>query len=393
MICIKLLVICNVDLSQKWGDYTRIFSLMKEFSKLGHSVYIIIIRPESKNPRVSSFKENGIDVTEIHPPSIGVSGKKGITKHLKYLSCLPSVSKIASKIIKENNIDYVYSYMPGTGSSVPAIRIKKKHKIKFVLDLADMYSLVRPKFVVNQAFKNADKILTITDYLKKDLIRKNINLNKIYIVPNGVDLELFNPQKFDKNEIKKIRKTFNADKLIVFAGSLQDLNIIINSAEKVIKSVPNVKYLIIGDHRDPNRTKSVWESKVKEKNLSKFFEFIGKKPMAEIPKFLLCADICVDSFPDEPYYAAAHPIKLLEYGACGKPVVATAVSETKKIIKHEIYGFLAMPSNSDEYANFLIKLLNSEDLRQKMGNDFLRYVRNEFGWNHLAVKLEDFLSN
>jgi len=393
VICIKLLVICNVDLSQKWGDYTRIFSLMKEFSKLGHSVYIIIIRPESKKPRVSSFKENGIDVIEIHPPSIGVSGKKGIIKHLKYLSCLPSVSKIASKIIKENNIDYVYSYMPGTGSSVPAIRIKKKHKVKFVLDLADMYSLVQPKFVVNQAFKNADKILTITEYLKNDLIKKGINPNKVYIVPNGVDLKLFDPNLYDKNEIQKLRNSFHAEKLIVFAGSLQDLNIIINSADRVIEAVPQVKYVIIGDHRDPARSWYAWESKVKEKKLEKSFEFIGRKPRKEIPKYLLCADVCVDSFPDEPYYAAAHPIKILEYGSCEKPVVATKVSETAKIIKHGEFGFLAKPFNTKEYADCLIKLLQSPKLANQLGRNFSNHIRKEFSWCHLASQLEIYLTS
>ncbi len=205
MIQINILVLCNVDLNQKWGDYTRIFSLMGEFSKLGHRVFMIIIRPENKKPRISSFKENGIDVTQIHPPQMGFSGKKGFSRHLKYLACLPTVSKIASKIIKENNIDYIYSYMPGTGSSVPAMRIKSKHKIKFVLDLADMYSLVRPKIVVERSFKNADKILTITEYLKNDLIEKGINPKKIYIIPNGVDLKIFDPNLYDKNEIKKLR--------------------------------------------------------------------------------------------------------------------------------------------------------------------------------------------
>jgi len=393
VIRINLLVLCNVDLNQKWGDYTRIFSLMGEFSKLGHHVFMIIIRPENKKPRISSFKENGIEVTQIHPPQIGLRGEKGLSRHLKYLACLPTVSKIASKIIKENDIDHVYSYMPGTGSSVPAMRIKSKHKIKFVLDLADMYTLVRPKIVVERSFKKADKILTITEYLKKDLISKRIDSNKIYILPNGVDLELFNPIRYDKNEIQNFRKTFNAEKLIVFVGSLQDLNIIINSAEQVTKSILGVKYIIIGDHRDPNRSTSIWKDKVKEKKLSEYFEFLGKKPREEIPKYILCADVCVDSFPNEPYYAAAHPIKLLEYGACAKPVVATKVSETAKIVKHGEFGYLATPSDSKEYADYLIKLLESPKVAEKMGKNFSDFIRKEFSWDYLASKLERYLTS
>lgn len=366
---------------------------MGEFSKLGHRIFMIIIRPENKKPRISSFKEKGIEVTQIHPPKIGIIGKKGISRHLKYLACLPTVSKIASKIIKENQIDYVYSYMPGTGSSIPAMRIKSKHKIKFVLDLADMYSMVRPKIVVKRSFKNADKILTITEYLKNDLIKKDVDAYKIHIVPNGVDLELFNSNLHDKREIQKLRNTIGAKKIVVFAGSLQDLNIIINSAIKVIEAIPDVKFLIIGDHRDPKRSWQVWEKKVNKKKLSKYFLFLGRKPREEIPLYLLCGDVCVDSFPNEPYYAAAHPIKLLEYGACEKPVVATRISETAKIVKHGVYGLLCEPGNSSEFADFLIKLLKSPELSEKMGKDFSKYIKNNFDWSKIASDLEKLLKN
>lgn len=366
---------------------------MESFSKLGHHVFIIIIRPENKKPRITSFKEKNLDVIEIHPPSIGVKGKKGLLKHLKYLACIPTVSKIASKIIKEKNFDFVYSYMPGTGSSVPAMRIKSKNKIKFVLDLADMYTMVRPKIVVDKSFRNADKIIVITNYLKEHLINKGIESEKIQVIPNGVDLQLFDSERYNKNEIRKIRDEFKAEKLILFSGSLQDLNIIINSAIFVIDKFPNVKYVIIGDHRDPKRSVSSWKKIVKKKNLESYFEFLGRKPREEIPKYLLCADICLDSFPDEPYFAAAHPIKLLEYGACKKAIVATNVAETKKILQHEKYGLLAKPGDPKDYAKNIITLLNSPELGTKMGNEFSKYVKENFDWNKIVVKLENFLEN
>jgi len=381
-----------VDLSQKWGDYTRVFSLMSAFSKLGHKVTILIIRPEHKKPNVLSFKENSLDVIELHPsPMLKIKGRRGIGKYINYLFCLPVITKVVSKLIKENHVDYVYSYMPGIGSSLPAMRIKSKHKIRHVLDFADLHVYVRPKMIVERSFKDADKILAITDYLKEDLLRKGIDSNKIYIIPNGVDLELFNPAKYEYNEIQRLRSSFNADKIIVFSGALHDLNIIINSAQKVIDNIKNVKYVIIGDHRDPARSKSVWENRIKEKGFANNFTFLGRKSREEIPPYLICADVCVDSFPNEPYYAAAHPIKILEYGACGKPVVATKVSETEKIIKHGFYGFLANPNDPLEFANHLITLLNSRQLSEKMGMAFSDYIRNNFSWNKIALDLQKAL--
>ncbi|HSD05591.1 MAG TPA: glycosyltransferase family 4 protein [Nitrosopumilaceae archaeon] len=390
----NILVFCNVDLSQKWGDYTRVFSLMKAFSQLGNNVFIIIIRPEHKTPRITSFKENGLDVTEIHPPkSLKFKGKKGLGRYLNYLACLPAISKTASEIIQKNHIDYVYSYMPGIGSSLPAMRMKSKHKIRFILDYADLHVFVKPKRIADSSFKMADKILAITEYLRNELARKKTDSTKVYVVPNGVDLELFNPSKHDQNDIKQLKNSFGTNKLAIFSGSLQDLNIIIDSATQVVEVISGIKYIIIGDHRDPSRSKSIWEEKVKKKGLSQYFEFLGRKPHEEIPKYLLCADVCLDSFPDEPYYAAAHPIKLLEYGACEKPVVATRVSETEKIVKHGTFGLLASPGNSSEFAQHMITLLNSQELREKMGKDFANYVRTNFGWNKIAADLQKILEN
>ncbi len=367
---------------------------MSAYVKLGHKVFILIIRPEHTEPRIRSFKENGLDVTEIHPPSsLKIEGKRGLGKYINYLACFPTVSKIAKEIIAKNKIDYVYSYMPGIGSSVPAIRVKSKHKLKLVLDFADLHVYVRPKRIADSAFKEADKILAITEYLKNELTSKAIEKNKIHILPNGVDLDLFDPIKYNQEEIQKLRSGFGADKIVMFVGALQDLNLIINSAEKVTKELSSVKYVIIGDHRDPARSKDVWKHIVKEKGLEKYFEFLGKKPRDEITKYLLAADICLDSFPDEPYYAAAHPIKLLEYGACQKAVVATRVSETEKIIKHGVFGLLANPNNPAEYANHMLTLLNSSEMRLKMGKAFSDYVHTNFGWNKIASDLQTILQN
>ena len=392
MICINILVFCNVDLSQKWGDYARIFSLMNAFSKLNNKVFIVIIRPEPKFPRISHFKENELDVIEIHPPKImRLKGRRGIGKYLNYLSCLPMALKIASKIMKTNGIDYVYAYMPGIGSSLPATKVQSKYKVKFILDFADLHVFVRPKKIAESAFYKADKIIAITNYLKEELLKKNISEKKIHIIPNGVDLELFNSKKYDANEIIKMRESFGSKHLLVFSGSLQDISLIIDSARYVIDKISDVKYIIIGDHRDPNRTRSVWEAKVKEMGLSKNFVFLGKKPKEEVPQYIMCADICLDSFPNEPYYAAAHPVKLLEYGACGKPVVATSVTESAKIVQNGVHGFLAEPGNKTEFANYIIALLIDKEKREKMGREFSEYVAKNFDWNKIAADLQKFL--
>lgn len=365
---------------------------MKSLSLQKHKIFILIIRSDTKKPRVIPLQEFGMDILEIHPPSLGLKKNKGISRHLKYLLCIPLINKEAEKIIKKHGIDWIYSYMPGTGSSLPASRIKNKFHIPMILDLADMYSMIRPKLIVKKSFNDADKIFVITKYLENLLINQGISKNKIFHVPNGVDLELFSPEKY-LIESKKLRKSFGAKKILVFTGSLQDLNIIIKSAKKVIKNIPNLKYVIVGDHRDPTKSYTAWQKIVKNEGLSNYFEFLGRKSRDDIPKYIMCADVCLDSFPNEPYFAAAHPIKLLEYGACEKPVVATNVIETANLIEHGKFGYLAEPDNSEEYADNLIKLLQFPELAQKMGIEFGKFVRDSFDWIKIGSKINNNLQN
>lgn len=353
---------------------------------------MLIIRSNSKKPRVISLKESGIDILQIYPPSLGLSKNKGISRHLKYLLCIPLINREAEKIIKKYGIDWIYSYMPGTGSSLPASRIKNKFHIPMILDLADMYSMIRPKLIVKKSFNDADIIFVVTKYLENLLINQGISKNKISHIPNGVDLELFNPEK-SLIESQNIREKFCGKKIVVYTGALQDLNIIIKSAKKIIQKIPNLKYLIVGDHRDPTKSFSIWKKIVGSEGLSDHFEFLGRKPHDEIPKYILCADVCIDSFPDEPYFAAAHPIKLLEYGACEKPVVATSVTETANIIEHGKFGYLAKPGDYEEYADYLIRLLQSPELTKKMGIAFGKFVRDNFDWNNVCSKINDDLLN
>lgn len=394
MILINLIVLCNVDLSQKWGDYARIFSLMKSFSKIGHHVSILVIRPEFNPAPIAYMKDGVIDVIEVHPPSfLKIRGKRGVGKYINYLLCIPTIFKITSKIMKDKKIDFIYSYMPGIGSSLPGMLLKSRFNIKHILDFADLHVYVRPKFVANQSFKNADIILVITEYLKNELLKKHLSSEKIHIIPNGVDLELFSTKNYNEQSISALRNSFNSKKIILFSGALQDLNILFGAAKEIIKDIKDVKFVIVGDHRDPFRSKDAWQKKAINLGLDDYFIFLGRKPREEIPLYILSSDICVDTFPDEPYFAAAHPVKLLEYGACGKPVVATRVSETEKLIKHGHFGFLADPKNSKEFACHIITLLNSPDLRKRMGNEFFKYISENFDWEIISHKLDSALKD
>ncbi len=72
-------------------------------------------------------------------------------------------------------------------------------------------------------------------------------------------------------------------------------------------------------------------------------------------------------------------------------MVATNVTETANLIEHGKFGYLTESGNSEEYADNLIKLLQFPELAQKMGIQFGKFVRENFDWNKICLKINDNL--
>ena len=111
MIRMNILVLCNIDLENKWGDYTRVFSLMQELTKRGHKIFLFIIKSDIKKPRVSYFNENGIETKIYHKPL--VSDAPIFKQYIK--EDVPNARRVLSKFLSipaheklsNSQIDYV----------------------------------------------------------------------------------------------------------------------------------------------------------------------------------------------------------------------------------------------------------------------------------------------
>ncbi|MGI0011581.1 MAG: glycosyltransferase, partial [Nitrosopumilaceae archaeon] len=320
--------------------------LAELFSLKGHEVFVIDCRePDIKNLSsgfgtsiISKHSRiyNGASLTIIQPPALLIKGLNRITH---FLFC----QNVIKKTIIENKIDVILLYSVAT-NAIQTIKVAKELRIPVILRELDVnHGLVKIPLVRQLAkrsekfaLSNATKVLATTPDLARYVIEMGAKDEKVEYFPLGINFLDFKPLNKDQ-ELAKDLGIRPEDTVIVFIGTVYDFagldNIIIKF--EVLKSkIKNIKFLIVGGGPDFDRIRSL----VTRINLQSEIILTGFKPQKDLPKYLSLADICVNPFLVNYVTNRILPSKILEYFACGKPVLSTPLQGTKELLSHEEVG-------------------------------------------------------
>ena len=241
-----------------------------------------------------------------------------------------------------------------------------------------------------RAAKYADRIVSVTPQIAQYLVQHfSCQASKIEIISNGVNTKKFYPIE-DRNMLLQIKTKYNIlceGKIIIFVGNLapwQGVELLIQVAPLVVKEIPDLKFLIIGN----GMLRQEFETEVNRLGLSSYFVFTGMIDYRQIPYYINVADICV--LPKRGLTSGYSPIKLYEYMACGKPIVATRV-QGLEFIEAEGSGRLIEPGDSVSLGVALIELLKNDERRKMMGRKGSQIARERFSWASRAAKIEKMM--
>ncbi len=240
------------------------------------------------------------------------------------------------------------------------------------------------------ATKFSDKIISVTPYMASYLIdRYHCQADKIEIVSNGVNLKKFLSIE-DKPLLRSYRERLGISSeefVILFLGNLnltQGVEDLIQVVPSLVKEINLIKFLIVGD----GVLKDELKKKVDRLGVSKHFIFTGMVDYDEVPIYVNLSDICV--LLKRKLKSGWSPIKLFEYLACGKPVIASRV-EGLEFIEAEGAGRLVEPGDLGGLKEALLELLEDSQKRTEMGRKGLQLVRERFSWDTGTLKVEKIL--
>ena len=242
------------------------------------------------------------------------------------------------------------------------------------------------------AFNTADHIIAVTNGLKRLLLEDyKVNANNVSVVPNGVDPKEFSPDI----SVKDVRKTLNLERsqVVMSVSSFKPWHgvlDIVKAATKITQEKPNVKFLLIGS----GPTLPLAQRKVSKLKLNSYFIFIGERPHNELPKLVNLADVCVYTPQPHGYIEriGLASIKIFEYMATGKPIVAYRIKGLKEIIEESGAGILVDPGDSDSLATAILTLLNHPQMAKKMGENGRKAVERKYTWSGVVDQIITILN-
>jgi glycosyltransferase involved in cell wall biosynthesis len=243
-------------------------------------------------------------------------------------------------------------------------------------------------FILKKALGSSDRIIAVTTGIKANLEKGyNIPGEKIVVVSNGANTLLFRPleQETCRRELGlNLKLSF-----VCFVGNLapwQGVEYLIKAAPHILSTFPECHFLIVGDGvMKHNLIKLSRELEVEDK-----FIFTGVIAYDRVPLYINASDICA-----APFIFARNakiglsPLKLYEYMACGKPVVASNISGVSDVLEASGGGIPVLPENPGALAEGILRLLENPDLRVKLGSKGLSYVTENYSWYSVAKKVNE----
>jgi glycosyltransferase involved in cell wall biosynthesis len=235
----------------------------------------------------------------------------------------------------------------------------------------------------------ADKIVTVTDRMKVELHKEyGIPENQIAVIPNGANINLFKPM--DTMEVRGELGLNPEYRYVCFVGNLLKwlgIEKLINCAPLVVAQLPDTKFLIVGDGEIKEELKSLAGSL----GIADNFIFTGMVPYPQVPLYINAADVCVApaALDLRNSKSGASPLKLHEYMACGRPVVAGDVEGDIQEIADSGLGFVVDSTNAQEMAGAIVVLLKNEPMRREMGERARKLVVEKYSWYKNAQQVAE----
>ena len=243
-------------------------------------------------------------------------------------------------------------------------------------------------------YKRSDHIVVVTNAFKTFLIENwDVPAEKISIVENGVETDLFSPQP--DAAVKKRELRLEGKFLVCYVGTMglaHGLETLIQAAERLQTANPHVQFLLVGEGADKERI----ENLVRERGLSNM-TFLGQQPRGDIPSFISASDACLVMLKKAELFKTVIPTKMLEFMSCARPVILAVDGQAREIMEAGNAGIFIEPESVEELVEGVQRLASDAGLGESLGRNGRAYIVKHFSRPQTARDylqiLEGILSN
>lgn len=233
--------------------------------------------------------------------------------------------------------------------------------------------------VMGQLLDEATALIAVSEEVAAYLGRYPGTNGRVSVVPNGVD-----PDRF-RLGLTPSRAGDAGTFTVGFVGALKPwhgLTVLVEAFDQLHRRAPEARLLIVGD--GPEGVSMAED--LSRRGLRSATDFTGAVDPVAIPELLTSMDVAVAPYPELSHFYFS-PLKVYEYMAAGRPVVASRVGQLVRLIQHGVNGLLCPPGDAAALADSLDKLRVDPDLRDRLGAAARATILEGHSWQAAARRV------
>jgi glycosyltransferase involved in cell wall biosynthesis len=269
-------------------------------------------------------------------------------------------------------------YERHSNSNLAGIILAKLLKIPIVMELNSPLGTIKNRNNFGAYYELAllgekialrsSTLVTVVSEVAEELVRSTYPFVRVVVNPNGVNTKIFSPDVSGA----EIGKAFGLQgkKIIGFSGHFMwwhGVPVLLEAMKKVLQQHRKAHLLLIGDSEYTEE----YADLARALDIVDKVTFTGKISYSEVPKYLAACDILVSPHVPVAQGVPFHgsPLKIFEYMAMGKPIVASKIGQIGEVLTHRQSALLVTPGDSDEIAAAVVELIDNEILANQLGRN------------------------
>ncbi len=241
--------------------------------------------------------------------------------------------------------------------------------------------------LAQMALKRCDRIVVLTEGLRALLHeRYEVPLERILVLPSGTDVQRFTARDAVAC-CQKVGLLPNRP-YVGFIGSFyryQGLACLLDAMMLVKRGCPTAELILVGDGEASEDLKQ----QAKRMGFENSITWVGRVPYWEVPTWISAMSVCVAPFRGDR--GETSPVKLFDYLACHRPVVASAIPSVVSIFSSDSGVQLVQPDDPRSLANAILALLNDPALCAVLGRQGRQFVEERFSWTAIIEQLRQWI--
>ncbi|PYV77472.1 MAG: glycosyltransferase WbuB [Acidobacteria bacterium] len=352
------------------------------------------LRPEyRKHFRRLVFCERAEGVKVIRSWLLPFPNRKAYERILNYASFCLSAGVTGSFLSRP---ELVIATSPQLLVGLSGWWVAKIKRIPFVLEVRDLwpeslaavgagnansflYRILHK--VAGFLYRKASHIVVVTPAFRDHLIKHwRVRPEKISVIQNGVETKLFCP-----GASESLRKDLSIENRFVVSyigtmGMAHGLETMLEAAERLQNATPDVLFMLVGEGAARQRIQAIAAAK----ELANV-RFVTQQPREKIPLYISASDVCLVLLKKSEVFDTVIPTKMLEFMACGKPVVLGVGGQARRILEASRAGLCIEPENASALCEAIEKLRTQDYLRQSLGHNGREFILHNLSRERTAT--------